>query len=174
MNLLLCVLILSYLAPQQLTDRSDKPCIVTRVVKEGVYSDCHGWQPAKGEKFSMPAEVSKKLRAGDTYYFVWKGDHWLAQSSDPVKVKCVLVNLSPLRLACDDKENSEFEFPDAEWPEVWHSQHLTGIYNAEFRDGQMFAVETPADPGRSERIRANTLKEQRRWRRPALQQPIEP
>lgn len=82
-------------------------------------------------------------------------------------VKCVLVNLSPLRLACDDK--SEFVIPENEWPEVWHSQHLTGTYNAELRDGQLFAVETLAETGRAERIRANTLREMRRWRIPPTQ-----
>lgn len=100
---------------------------------------------------------------------------FIPQSSDPVKVKCVLVNLAPLSLACDDKNKTELVIPESsEWPEIWGSQHLTGIYNAELRDGQLFAVETIADPGRNDRIRANTLREQRRWRRPAMQQPIEP
>lgn len=89
------------------------------------------------------------------------------QNPAPIKVKCVLVNLFPLRMACDDK--SEFEIPEGEWPEVWHSQHLTGSYNAELRDGQMYAVETLEEPGRNDRIRANTLKEMRRWRIPPTQ-----
>ena len=66
------------LIPRQTVDHSDKPCLVTRVVAEGVYSNCHGWQPAKGEKFNMPAEVSKRLRVGDTYYFSWTGSYWQA------------------------------------------------------------------------------------------------
>ena len=163
------ILSLSFLAPQE-PDRTNKTCIVTRVVTAGVYSDCHGWQPARGEKFNMPAEVSRKLRVGDTYHFSWTGSHWQAEIGPGSEVvKCTLVNLSPLRLACSDPAKSEFEIPDSEWPEVWHSQHLTGIYNAEFRDGQMFAVETPVPLGRNEEIRANTLKEQKRWRIPPTQ-----
>lgn len=96
------------------------------------------------------------------------------QQTEPVKVKCVLTNLAPLSLACDDKGKTEFTLEGSEWPEVWHGQHLTGVYSAELRDGQLFAVETLEEPGRNDRIRANTLKEQRRWRRHALQHPIEP
>ena len=96
------------------------------------------------------------------------------KQTEPIKVKCVLVNLAPLRLACDDADKTELEIPSTEWPEAWHSQHLTGTYNAELRDGKLFAVENVTEPGRNDRIRANTLKEQRRWRRPAMQQLIEP
>ena len=89
--------------------------------------------------------------------------------TDPIKVKCVLVNLSPIRLACDDTQKSELEMSFDEWPDIWHSQHLTGSYNAEIRDGKLYAVETFDEPGRNDRIRANTLKEQRRWRIPPTQ-----
>lgn len=166
--------ILALILLQQPVARSDKPCVVTEVVTEGVRSDCHGWQPANGEKMVAPVEVNKQLRVGDTFYFVWKETRWVAQLPETVKVKCVLVNLAPLRLACDDKGKTELVIPDPEWPEIWGSQHLTGIYNAELRDGQLFAVETLEEPRRNERLRANTLREQRRWRRPALQHPIEP
>ena len=81
----------------------------------------------------------------------------------------MLTNLSPIRLACDDTQKSELEMSFDEWPEVWHSQHLTGSYNAEIRDGKLYAVETFDEPGRNDLIRANTLKEQRRWRIPPTQ-----
>jgi len=65
------------LIPFQSTDRTDKPCVITKVVKEGTLADCHGWKPAKGEKMIMPASVNRRLKVGDTYYFVWKEHTWL-------------------------------------------------------------------------------------------------
>lgn len=60
-------------------DRADKQCKVTEVVTEGVRSRCGEWKPAKDEKLFMPTEVTKRLKVGDTFYFVWKETQWVAE-----------------------------------------------------------------------------------------------
>lgn len=66
---------------QQPADRTEKRCVVTEVVTEGIRShDCGGWQPVKGEKIWMPTAVSRRLKkVGDVFYFVWKSDRWEAE-----------------------------------------------------------------------------------------------
>lgn len=86
---------------------------------------------------------------------------------------CTVVNLSPLSVVCNEG-SQQIEIRDFEWPrEVWGQTHLTGKYNAEIVNGQVFPLPTLAVVD-NEVLRQNSLKEQRRWRRHALQQPIEP
>jgi hypothetical protein len=92
------------------------------------------------------------------------------QQTDPIKIKCVMVNVAPFRLVCDDKDTTELEFPVGEFPEAWIGRGLGGTYNAELRDGVLWAVETPADPAA---IQAGRVNLQRRisqgYRIPPLQ-----
>ena len=67
-------------------DHTDKRCVVTKVLKEGVYSNCDGWEPPKGEKMVMPVAVSKRLKVGDTFYFVWKETRWVAEIKPTIAV----------------------------------------------------------------------------------------
>ena len=93
------------------------------------------------------------------------------QHSETVKVQCVVVNLAPEpRLVCNDKDETELVIPSAEWPASWYPAFLSGVYNAEMRNGELVEVETKEPGGQSARIRARSLSEQRRWRRHALQQ----
>ena len=107
----------------------------------------------------------------------------LAPQQTPDPIQCVVVNIAPeprLVCGCDlwtEKSGTvhitdklELVIPSSEWPEAWYPAHLTGIYNAEIREGQLYAVETKETEGQSEAIRARSLAEQRRWRRHALQQ----
>lgn len=80
----LALLCLLFLPPQQPQDTSPKRCTVIEMVTEGVRSDCGNWRPAKTEKIFMPAEVSKRLKVGDTFYFVWKETRWVAEIADTV------------------------------------------------------------------------------------------
>ena len=85
---------------------------------------------------------------------------------------CTVVNLSPVSIVCNEGPQ-QIEIRDFEWPtEEWgKGAHLTGKYNAEIINGKVFPLPTDKVVDNDE-IRARVLKEQRRWRRPALQQPI--
>jgi hypothetical protein len=86
---------------------------------------------------------------------------------------CTVVNLSPVSVVCNEGPR-QIEIRDFEWPrEVWGLTYLTGKYNAEIVNGQVFPLPTLAVVD-NEEIRARSLREQRRWRRHALQQPFEP
>ena len=96
------------------------------------------------------------------------------QTQEPIKVKCVVVSIAPEpRLVCNDKDETELVIPSSEWPEVWYPASvvpthlavgfLNQTYNAEIRDGQLYAVETREPEGLNARIRARSLAEQRRW-----------
>jgi len=167
-------------------DTSDKPCVVKEVVTEGVRSDCHGWKPAKGEKMYAPAEVNKQLQVGDTFYFVWKQTRWVATPAR--STICIVVNLSPVSVVCDEGPQ-QIEVRDFEWPlEVWGQMHLSGRYNAEIRVAGTARFDTPdqrvpqietlnlkiiplptRDVVDNEALRQQSLKEQRRWRIPPTQ-----
>src|ERR1044071_7640076 len=71
---------------------------------------------------------------------------FLSPQTDPIKIKCVMVNVFPWRLVCDDKDKTEFVFEIGELPEKWVGPGLGGTYNAEIRDGHWYAVATPAEP----------------------------
>lgn len=73
----LILMTLPFVLPTQ--DRTDKRCVVTEVLVGGTKSDCGGWEAAKGEKVIMLAEVNKRLKVGDVFYFVWKCDRWVAE-----------------------------------------------------------------------------------------------
>ena len=85
---------------------------------------------------------------------------------------CTVTNLAPLSVVCNEGPQ-QVELRDFEWPTVeWgKGPHLSGKYNAEIVAGKVFPLPTGKVADNDE-IRARTLKEQRRWRRPALQQPI--
>lgn len=82
----ICVftLILIVIGPARNTwagDHSDKPCIVTEVVKEGIRSDCRPWiadRDNPGERMFMSAEVRGRLKVGDKFHFTWQADRWVA------------------------------------------------------------------------------------------------
>lgn len=78
MQLILLALALILSASQQ-SAHTDKQCRVTEVVTEGVRSRCGEWKPTKDDKLYMPAEVTKKLRVGGTFYFVWRETRWVAE-----------------------------------------------------------------------------------------------
>lgn len=83
-------------------------------------------------------------------------------------VKCVVVNLAPLSVVC-----GSIELRNIDWPVEWgRGARLTGEYNAEVINGQVIPLVTADDPARDRRIRERTLTEQRRWRRPAMQQQL--
>lgn len=103
------------------------------------------------------------------------------KTETPLKVQCVVVSIAPEpRLVCNDKDKTELVIPSSEWPEAWYpasvvpahlaAGFLNQTYNAEIRDGQLYAVETKEPEGLNAGIRSRTLAEQRRWRIPALQQ----
>lgn len=102
----------------------------------------------------------------------------LSPQDPPVKVKCVMVNVAPFRLVCTEastaprpsRYRAEFSLEASEWPDVWIGRGLGGTYNAELRDGKLFAVETPAKPAVHEQTRAKVLAEMKRWRIPPTQQ----
>lgn len=77
--MILAITLLLFSFQQSAPDRTPKRCVVTEVVQEGLRSDCGGWQPVKGEKMFMPSAVSKSLKVGDTFYFAWKENRWVAQ-----------------------------------------------------------------------------------------------
>lgn len=86
---------------------------------------------------------------------------------------CTVVNLSPLSVVCNEGP-AQIEIRDFSWPsEVWGQTHLTGKYNAEIINGQVFPLPTGPVVDNDLLLRRQ-LKEQRRWRRHALQQPFEP
>jgi len=68
------------------------------------------------------------------------------KQTDPIKIKCVMVNVAPWRLVCDDKEKSEWQFEIGEFPEAWSVPKLGSAYNVEIQDGHWYAVATPAEP----------------------------
>ena len=91
------------------------------------------------------------------------------QQETVIPVKCVMVNVAPFRLVCNDKDKTELVFESAGFPEVWIGRGLGGTYNAELRDGKLFAVSTPAEPEVTEQTRAKVLREMKRWRIPPTQ-----
>ena len=69
--------------PKTPDQKSDKPCKVVSVVKEGLRSDCGAWRPTKEEKIYIPGEVRARLKVGDKFYFVWQTDKWVAEIRHP-------------------------------------------------------------------------------------------
>lgn len=86
---------------------------------------------------------------------------------------CTVVNLSPLSIVCNEGP-AQVELRNFTWPREWgKGAHLTGRYPAEIVNGRV--VPLPTGPVvDNEVLRRQSLNEQRRWRRHALQQPIEP
>ena len=76
--LILCLFGLS-LSQETPSDHSDKRCVVKEVLEGGTLNDCGGWKAAKGEMVMMSAEVNKRLKVGDVFFFVWKTDRWVAE-----------------------------------------------------------------------------------------------
>lgn len=95
--------------------------------------------------------------------------------SQSQSVQCTAVNFNVdyVQIHCDG-ELSDRAIPQYSWPKEWHAPLLTAKYNAELRGGKLIPIATPAPAGLFEGIRLRTLREQQRWRRPALQQPIGP
>lgn len=172
MRLSLCALFLTLnlLSLQDPLDHSDKPCLVTEVVTEGVRSDCHGWKPAKGEKMFAPAEVNKQLRVGDTFYFVWMETRWVATLKLPEKTtNCTAYGYdsrNAVLLKCDDAQQSELLIPLNEWPKEWHGPQLGWAYHVDEK-GQ--ALSSFAEFAEQERIRARVLRDIMNQRIPPLQ-----
>lgn len=67
---------------QSQTDHADKQCIVKEVVQEGIRSNCGDWKPSASEHLLMPEETRMHLKAGDTFYFVWRETQWVAEVRD--------------------------------------------------------------------------------------------
>lgn len=172
--LLNTLLLLTFLFPQQIPDHSDKPCVVTEVLTQGVKSDCKGWKPAPGEKMFMFGDVSKLLQVGDVFYFVWKGTRWVAEIETEV-IHCNQTGATQREflLSCNDPQKSELLIPVGEWPSVWHGPELGFTYSLSANGMALPSLPTQADKEayelRMERIRENQLKELRRWRIPPLQ-----
>jgi len=85
----------------------------------------------------------------------------------PLPATCTVTNLNPVQVACavQQADPVTFTIEDTEWPAAWGSgPHLTGVYNAMVEAGQLVPVATLTDPRRNEAIRAQTLREQQRWR----------
>lgn len=72
-------------------------------------------------------------------------------------------------LKCDDAQKSELLIPLNQWPKEWHGPQLGWTYHLDEK-GQ--ALSSFAEFEEQQRIRERVLKEMRRWRIPALQQPI--
>jgi len=86
---------------------------------------------------------------------------------------CTVVNLSPLSVVCNEG-SAQVELRDFTWPREWgKGAHLTGRYNAEIVNGEVFPLPTGPVVD-NEVLRKQSLNEQRRWRRHALQQAIQP
>src|SRR5690242_16551359 len=68
------------------------------------------------------------------------------QTDPPIKIKCVMVNVFPWRLVCDDKDKTELEFQIGEFPEAWSVPKLGSAYKAEIEGDHWYAVTTPAEP----------------------------
>lgn len=177
--LIQALLLLTLLTPQQSesvtpVDHSDKPCVVTEVVKEGVRSDCNGWRPWKGESMFMPGRVSQSLKVGDVFYFVWKENRWVSEIK---KILCIQTGTTQeeVRLSCNDPERSELLIPVNEWPSVWHGPELGFAYPLDANGAALPSLPTQADRDayrlRQEKTRENQLKEMRRWRIQPLQYP---
>lgn len=106
---LLCLLFTLPLQQQtKPEDTSPKRCTVTEVVREGIRSDCGAWRPAKTEKIFMPTEVSKRLKVGDVFYFVWKETRWVAEipAEEPDTVALVF-GPDPIRIEIMKTEEAE-------------------------------------------------------------------
>jgi hypothetical protein len=83
---------------------------------------------------------------------------------------CTVVNLSPVSIVCNEGPQ-QIELRDFIWPrEVWGQTHLTGRYNAEIVDGQVFPLPTGPVVD-NEAINHRQVLEGKRWRRHALQAP---
>jgi hypothetical protein len=69
---LILALLLAAAPPQ---DHSDKRCVVTEVVREGIRSDCTPWNAKldnPGERIFMSDKVRKQLTSpGQVFYYVW-------------------------------------------------------------------------------------------------------
>lgn len=72
-------------------------------------------------------------------------------------------------LKCDDAQKSELVIPLSEWPKEWHGPQLGWAYHL---DSEGRPLSSFAEFAEQMAIREKVLKEQRRWRRPALQQPV--
>lgn len=68
------------------------------------------------------------------------------KQTNPIKIKCVMVNVFPWRLVCDDKDKTELQFEIGEFPEAWSVPKLGSAYNVEIDGGHWYAVATPAEP----------------------------
>ena len=90
-------------------------------------------------------------------------------------VQCTAVNFNVdyVQIHCDGELNDR-AVPQSSWPKECHAPLLTAKYNAELRDGKLIPIATPAPAGLFEGIYKRSPKENRRWRRPALQQPVGP
>jgi hypothetical protein len=81
---------------------------------------------------------------------------------------CTVVNLSPLSVVCN-AEPAQVEIRDFTWPnDVWGQTHLTGRYNAEIVNSEVFPLPTGPVVD-NEALREQTLQEMRRWRIPPTQ-----
>lgn len=81
---------------------------------------------------------------------------------------CIVVNLSPVSIVCNEGPQ-QIELRDFIWPrEVWGQAHLTGRYNAEIVDGEVFPLPTGPVVD-NEVINHREVLEGKRWRRHALQ-----
>lgn len=74
---------------------------------------------------------------------------------------------SGVLLSCDDEQKSELRIPINEWPGVWHGPELGFAYEID-ANGQP----VPSKPNLAalRQVYNNSLREGRRWRRPAMQQ----
>lgn len=84
---------------------------------------------------------------------------------------------SGVLLTCNDAAHTELRIPISEWPSVWHGPERGFAYQLDANGQPLPSLLTARDQAAyDERVRAGRERmrqEGRRWRRPALQQPIQ-
>lgn len=86
-----------------------------------------------------------------------------------LSIQCVVTgeDRSGVLLSCNNTQQSELRIPISEWPQQWHGPELGFTYEI---DAQGQPVASTPNLAALQRVRNNSLREGRRWRRPAMQQ----
>jgi hypothetical protein len=86
-----------------------------------------------------------------------------------LSTQCVVTgeDRSGILLSCDDAQQTELRIPINQWPRAWHGPELGFTYEI---DAQGQPVASKPNPVALQQVYDNSLREGRRWRRPAMQQ----
>jgi hypothetical protein len=86
-----------------------------------------------------------------------------------LSTQCVVTgeDRSGILLSCDDTAQTELRIPISEWPQQWHGPELGFAYEI---DAQGQPIPSKPNPVALRQVYDNSLREGRRWRRPATQQ----